>query len=431
MSNTVRIVLWGTTIGYLHQDQHKGIGFQYDEDFISSGIEISPITMPLRKGSYFFPALNENTYHGLPGLVADSLPDRFGNIVLKRYLESQGRDESSMSVMEKLCYTGRRGMGALEYEPATYFGEKNISIDLDALTKLASDILSQKENFHLAKNDHLMEQLMESGSSVGGARAKTLIAWNPKTNDIRSGQISAGKGYEYWLLKFDNIENNRDKESIADKAEYTKIEYAYYLMAKAAGIKMNECRLYKESGNTHFMTKRFDRVEKTGDKIHMQSLCALAHMDFNSARTNSYEEAFRVMSKLHLPQNDFLQLFSRMVFNHYAKNFDDHTKNISFLMNKRGVWSLSPAYDITYAFNPKGQWTRAHQMLINGKADEITASDLYAVARNSNISKDSANEIIERVKTAIDKWHYFAGEAELSKVATKEIQTMISPSLIY
>lgn len=223
--NTVRVNMWGTTVGYLHQDDNGVVGFQYDKEFLKSNIEISPIKMPLSTATYTFPALPEHTFHGLPGLVADSLPDKFGNIVINRYLESQGRTADSLSVIEKLCYTGKRGMGAIEYEPSQELTSVNKTVNLDALTKLASEILSEKEQIHIEKNDSLMAQLMECSSSVGGARAKTLIAWNPKTNDIRSGQIDAGKGYEYWLLKFDNIKNNKDKDSKPDDGEYTKVEY--------------------------------------------------------------------------------------------------------------------------------------------------------------------------------------------------------------
>ena len=221
--DTVQVKMWGTVIGYLHQEDNGLIGFQYDQDFIKSNIQISPIKMPLSDKTYLFPNLAENTYKGLPGMVADSLPDKFGNIVIKRYLEDQGRTEDDLSVIERLCYTGKRGMGALEYEPAVSELDINDEIDIDALTKLAADILSAKENVHYKKNKNLMAQLMESSSSVGGARAKTLIAWNPKTNDIRSGQVMAGKGYEYWLLKFGDIENNRDKDTNPDDKEYTKI----------------------------------------------------------------------------------------------------------------------------------------------------------------------------------------------------------------
>ena len=391
------------------------VGFQYDEDFLKSNIEISPVKMPLSAATYSFPALPEQTFHGLPGMVADSLPDKFGNIVIKRFLESQGRTADSLSVIEKLCYTGKRGMGALEYEPSQELEAMNETVDLDALTKLASDILSEKEQIHIAKDDKLMAQLMECGSSVGGARAKTLIAWNPETNDIRSGQIDAGKGYEYWLLKFDNIKNNRDKDSRPDDGEYTKVEYAYYLMALDAGIEMSECRLYKENGSAHFMTKRFDRKGAKGEKLHMQSLCALAHLDFNSPRVYSYEEAFAVMKQLKLPYGDFVQLFRRMVFNEYAKNYDDHTKNISFLMDKKGVWSLSPAYDVTFSYRKDSIWVNAHQMLINGKADNITKEDMLKTAEKAGVKKSDAVKSIEQVRAAVSKWPDFARQAELSE----------------
>ena len=424
-NNIVRVKMWGTTIGYLHQEENGIVGFQYDEDFIGSGIEVSPIKMPLSHRTYSFPALAEETFHGLPGLVADSLPDRFGNIVINRYLESQGREENSLSVIEKLCYTGKRGMGALEYEPAQEIANSNEVVDIDALTKLAGEILSKKEGFHIEKNDKMMAQLMESGSSVGGARAKTLIAWNPQTNDIRSGQVNAGNGYEYWLLKFDNIKNNRDKDLTPDDGEYTRIEYAYYLMAKAAGINMSECRLYKENGSAHFMTKRFERRGENGEKVHMQSLCALAHMDFNRPRENSYEEAFGVMKQLKLSYGDMLQLFKRMVFNEYAKNYDDHTKNISFLMDKRGVWILAPAYDITFSYKKDSIWVNAHQMLINGKADEISKEDLFKVAVNVGIKKADAQRSIDEVRMAVNKWEEFAQEAQVSQVNYNRIRKEI------
>ncbi len=424
--NTVRVKMWGTTVGYLHQDDNGMVGFQYDEEFLKSNIEISPVKMPLSTVTYTFPALPEQTFHGLPGMVADSLPDKFGNIVINRYLESQGRTADSLSVIEKLCYTGKRGMGALEYEPSQELTTMNETVDLDALTKLASEILSEKEQIHIEKNDNLMAQLMECGSSVGGARAKTLIAWNPETNDIRSGQINAGKGYEYWLLKFDNIKNNKDKDSRPDDGEYTKVEYAYYLMALDAGIEMSECRLYKENGSAHFMTKRFDRKGVKGEKLHMQSLCALAHMDFNSPRIYSYEEAFSVMKQLKLPYSDFVQLFRRMVFNEYAKNYDDHTKNISFLMDKKGVWSLSPAYDITFSYRKDSIWVSAHQMLINGKSDNITKEDLLKVSEKANIKKSDAVKIIEQVISSVSKWEQFAEKSGMSEYNIKRIKDFLN-----
>ena len=423
---TVKIKLWGTTIGYLHKQDNGLIGFQYDDKFIKSGIEISPIKMPLSKKTYTFPALHEETYKGLPGMLADSLPDKFGSTVIKRYLESQGRGEESITVLERLCYTGKRGMGALEYEPADLFIYKDEGFDIDALTKLAADILSEREGTHAKYNENMISQLMQGSSSVGGARAKTLIALNPKTNDVRSGQINAGDGYEYWLLKFDGISNNKDKDSEADREEYTKIEYAYYLMARSAGIEMSECKLYKEHGRSHFMTKRFDRVGTRGEKLHMQSLCAIAHMDFNLPREYSYEDAFAIMKQLRLPYHDFIQLYRRMIFNEYAKNYDDHTKNIAFLMNKRGEWSLSPAYDVTFSYRKDSIWVNSHQMLINGKADGITKKDFITVAEKIGIKKSDAETSIEQVKNAVTQWELFANEAELSKSNTEQIKLFLN-----
>ncbi len=422
---TVKVKLWGSTIGYLHQQENGLIGFQYDEDFISSGIEVSPIKMPLSNQTYSFPSLFEETFKGLPGMVADSLPDRFGNIVIKRYLENQGRSEDSLTVIEKLCYTGKRGMGALEYEPSQEIADVSESVDLDALTKLASDILSEKESIHSQYDDKMIAQLMQSSSPVGGARAKTLIAWNRETNDIRSGQINAGKGYEYWLLKFDDIENNKDKDKEPDGKEYTKIEYAYYLMAISAGIKMSECRLFHENNRAHFMTKRFDRKGVRGEKVHMQSLCAMAHMDFNSPRVYSYEDAFEVMRKLKLPHGDFVQLYKRMVFNECARNYDDHTKNIAFLMNKKGEWSLSPAYDITFSYKKDSIWVKSHQMLINGKVDGITKEDFLSVAEKVGLKKTEAEKCIKQVLSAVTKWTEFAKEAGLSTNNAKKVQKQL------
>ncbi len=427
--STVKVKLWGSTIGYLHKQDNGLIGFQYDENFIGSNIEVAPIKMPLSNITYSFPTLPEQTYNGLPGMLADSLPDKFGNIVIKSYLESLGRTEDALTALEKLCYTGKRGMGALEYEPAADIVDINENVNIDALTKLASDILSKRENLHIKYDDNMIAQLMQGSSSVGGARAKTLIALNPKTGDIRSGQIDAGKGYEYWLLKFDNIKNNKDKDEKADGAEYTRIEYAYYLMAKAAGINMSECQLYKHNGSAHFMTKRFDRKGARGEKLHMQSLCAIAHMDFNSPRMYSYEDAFEVMRQLKLPHADFIQLYRRMVFNDCAKNYDDHTKNITFLMDKKGVWRLSPAYDMTFSYNKSSIWVSSHQMLINGKADEITKEDLIIVAQKVGIKKSEAEKCIEEITNAILKWDNFAAEAEISPKKSEKIKDFFNLSL--
>lgn len=422
---TVKVKLWGSTIGYLHRQENGLIGFQYDRNFLGSGIEVAPLTMPLSELTYSFPALPETTYMGLPGIFADSLPDKFGNIVIKSYLLSQGRTESDLTALEKLCYVGQRGMGALEYEPSTDLVDVGKEIDIDALTKLASDILSERESLYIAHDQNMIAQLMQGSSSVGGARAKTLIAWNAGTGEIRSGQIDAGEGFEYWLLKFDDISNNRDKDQEPDSREYTRIEYAYYLMAEEAGIRMSECRLYKENGRAHFMTKRFDRTGNEGEKLHMQSLCAMAHMDFNSPRIYSYEDAFQVMRQLRLPHSDFLQLYRRMLFNEYARNYDDHTKNIAFLMDKKGRWCLSPAYDMTFSYNADSIWVNAHQMLINGKAEGLAKADFREVAEKAGIKKAEAEKCMDQVKEAVSNWRSFAETAELSLKNTERIERFL------
>ncbi len=419
----VKIVLWGTVVGYLHKFENSTIGFQYDTDFLSSGIELSPIKMPLSNATYSFPMLSEATFHGLPGLVADSLPDKFGTAVINRYLESLGRSGDDLTVIEKLCYTGKRGMGALEYEPSQQLPVSDGKADIDALASLAEEVLSNKKKLNISADNSLIANLMESGSSVGGARAKTLIAWNPKTNEVKSGQIETNPDFEYWLLKFGNIKNNSDKDTSADKPEYTKVEYAYYLMAKAAGIQMSECRIHNENGISHFMTKRFDR--NNGEKLHMQSLGAIAHMDFNNPRTNSYEEAFAVMRKMNLTYPEMAEFYRRMVFNEYARNFDDHVKNISFLMDKKGTWTLAPAYDITFSYKPGSIWVSSHQMLINGKASDITKEDFSAVAVSAGIKKADAKRCIEQVGEAINNWKSFAREAELSETYEKYISDII------
>lgn len=424
-NRTVKVNLWGSPIGYLRQMNNGLIGFQYDEAFITSGIEVSPLKMPLSTRTYSFPALPEQTFKGLPGMVADSLPDKFGNIIIQKYLKSLGREEDSLSVLERLCYTGKRGMGALEYEPDIDIGCVSNKIDIDALTKLAAEILSERESFRIKHDDQMIAQLMQSSSSVGGARAKTLIAWNPKTDEIRSGQINAGAGYEYWLFKFDNIKDNKDKDIEPDDGEYTKIEYAYYLMAKASGIEMTDCRLYKKNGLSHFMTKRFDRIGEKGEKLHMQSLCALAHMDFNMPRAYSYNEAFRVMRDLRLPHHDFVQLYKRMIFNEYAKNYDDHTKNIAFLMDKKGIWSLAPAFDMTFSYRKDSIWVCEHQMLINGKSTDIKKDDLLAAAIDAGIKKGEAAAYEEQVLNAISKWLSFAETAGVSEEKAEKIKKQL------
>lgn len=417
------VYLWGTRIGVVLQERVDAVPrFNYDRNFIRSGIQVSPLVMPLSDRIYSFPALNIETFRGLPGLLADSLPDKFGTKLIERYLMDQGRKISDFSSVERLCYVGNRGMGALEYVPdKNYVDAADRSVDINVLVQLASDILAERKSVHVDGSGQLMKQIIKVGTSAGGARAKAVIAWNETTNDIRSGQIEAGNGYHYWLIKFDGVENNKDKGDKADGPAYTRIEYAYYLMAKAAGIAMNDCRLYRESGNYHFMTKRFDREPDLGRKIHMQSLGAIAHYDFNMPGTHSYEQAADVIYRLGMGQKEVEQLFRRMVFNIAARNQDDHVKNISFLMDRNGIWSLAPAYDVTYAYDRTNHWLSRHQMSVNGKLDNITMNDVLSCGKRMNISKNKIRKITEEVNAAVGRWQMFAENAFLNEQTCLEV----------
>ena len=400
--------------------------FQYDPLFAAtSGIEISPLMMPLSERVYEFPELPQKTFQGLPGLLADSLPDRFGHALIDAWLATQGRTPGSFSAVERLCYTGTRGMGALEFAPV--LGPKTrkaTKVQIDALVRLASEVLTHRGelrgHFHGTGREKALQDILRVGTSAGGARAKAVIAWNRATNEVRSGQIVAGDGFEYWLLKFDGVAGNKDKE-LEDPKGYGAIEYAYYLMATAAGIKMTECRLLKENGRRHFMTRRFDRLAG-GEKLHMQSLGALAHFDFNHAGAYAYEQAMLTIRQLKLPMAAVEEQFRRMVFNTVARNQDDHVKNIAFLMNQEGQWSLAPAFDMTYGYNPSGDWTATHQMTMNGKRDGFTMEDFRVFAKSSLMKRGRAETIIGEVQEAVTRWPSFAAQAEIGEDWTEKIQ---------
>lgn len=410
--------LWDTVIGAISRERGRSVAtFQYDAEFVQSGIEVAPLMMPLSEKIYEFPGLPPNTFHGLPGMLADSLPDKFGNALIDTWLAGQGRTPESFDAVERLCYTGRRGMGALEFTPA--IGpkpRKATKIEIDSLVRLASDVLSdrtgQKGNFGGASREKALNDILRVGTSAGGARAKAVIAWNPETNEVRSGQVDAGDGFGYWLLKFDGVSGNRDKE-LDDPKGYGAIEYAYYLMAKEAGITMSDCRLLEENGRRHFMTRRFDRLQ-SGRKLHMQSLCAMAHYDFNMAGAYSYEQAFQVIRRLGLGMDAVEEQFRRMVFNIVARNQDDHVKNIAFLMDRAGQWFLAPAFDVTYSYNPDGAWTSKHQMTLNGKGDGFTFDDLKTCAKTAMMKNGRAKTILAEVTGAVEKWQAFADEAEVA-----------------
>ncbi len=420
------VKLWDRTIGAVNWDENDRRGnFQYDPDFARSGMEVAPLAMPLSDRIYTFPALPWETFHGLPGLLADSLPDDFGNALINAWLASKGRTPESFDPVERLCYTGSRGMGALEYAPSKGPGAKTSKhINVDALVELASEVLSKRNELHgsftAPDRESSLNEILHVGTSAGGARAKAIIAWNDKTNEVRSGQLKAGKGFTYWLLKFDGVSGNKDKE-LEDPAGFGLIEYAYYEMAKAAGIRMMECRLLEENGRSHFMTKRYDRTN-SGQKFHVQSFGAIEHYDFKKAGAYSYEQAFQTIRKLDLTMDDIEEQFRRMSFNIIARNQDDHVKNIAFLMKKSGDWSLSPAYDMTYSYNPKGAWTGTHQMSLNGKRDKFNIEDFKACAKTVSMQRGRAEEILEEVQQAVLQWSEFATRSDVNDGFIKKIK---------
>lgn len=421
-----KVQLWGNTIGAVSMEAGRDYAtFQYDPAFAESNISVSPFTLPLGNRVHEFPELPRHTFRGLPGLLADSLPDKFGNALIDAWLASQGRTPESFSAVERLCYTGTRGMGALEFAPA--LGPKPrpaAKIEIEALVGIASEVLTHrnalKASFGGRSEETALQEILRVGTSAGGARAKVVIAWNPQTHEVRSGQIAAGDGFEYWLVKLDGVTGNKDKE-LEDPRGYGAIEYAYHLTAVAAGITMSECGLLEEHGRRHFMTRRFDRLAG-GEKLHMQSFGALAHFDFNQAGAHSYEQALLAMRRLDLPATAVEQQFRRMAFNIVARNQDDRVKNIAFLMDRQGRWSLAPAFDVTHSYNPSGAWTSTHQMTLNGKRDGFTMGDFRDCANQAMMKRGRAAAILAEVQAAVKRWPEHAENARIPGQAIRQIQ---------
>ncbi len=420
------VELWGTRIGAVALTDSNGVAsFEYEPSFLASGIQLAPLMMALAARVYSFPELQRRTFRGLPGLLADSLPDRFGNNLINAWLARQGRTPESFDAVERLCYTGQRGMGALEFKPVQGpSAQTSGAIQIAELVALASEILSQQQglatSFQGPEREEALQTILRVGTSAGGARAKALIVWNASTGEVRSGQLEAPPGFSHWLLKFDGVSGNKDRE-LEDPKGYGLIELAYSRMARAAGITMTDCRLLEENGRQHFMTRRFDR-DDAGNKLHMQSLGALAHFDYNEPGSYSYEQAFLVMQQLQLPIQALEEQYRRMVFNLIARNQDDHVKNIAFLMDRDGQWSLSPAFDITWSFNPAGDWTATHQMSVNGKRDQFTRADLLAVGRSAQLKRGRAEAIAEEVIAAVRDWPLYAAEANVREESCSQIQ---------
>lgn len=423
---TASVELWGRRIGAVTWQPENAVGvFQYTPEFAASGIEVAPLQMPLRTAPYEFPSLSTQTFKGLPGLLADSLPDKFGNALINAWLAQQSRDEASFNPVERLCYTGTRGMGALEFLPA-FSGAPTSArkIEVNRLVALSNRVLSNRENVQgaFAGNDDArdIEDILRVGTSAGGARAKAVLAWNEKTGEFMSGQVKAGRDFSQWLVKFDGVDENSDKE-LSDPQGFGRVEYAYYLMAQEAGIEMMRCRLHEEGGRAHFMTRRFDRLDD-GQKLHYQSFGALLHYDFEMAGAHSYEQAILAIRKLRLPVDDIEQQVRRAFFNIIARNQDDHVKNIGFVMGKEGVWRLSPAFDVAYSYNPNGAWTSTHQMSLNGKRDGFEVGDLIAFAQMAGIKKPKCQTIIDEVVQAVGHWQAHAGDAKVSDDQTQSVE---------
>lgn len=408
MLNHAFVRMWNRRIGAIAWNPNTGLGsFQYDKAFLTSGLDVSPIQMPVRQGdiTYSFPALRNNaTFKGLPGLLADVLPDKYGNALINTWLTRQGRPSNSLNPVEMLCFIGQRGMGALEFEPiAPPQTQQATPLELASLIEVAEDILSGRKDFSAQLTEGQEKALVETlkiGTSAGGARAKALIAFNENTGEIRSGQTLAPRGFSHWMLKFDGVSDTQFGVS----SGYGRVEMAYYLMARDAGIDMMESRLLEEHGRAHFMTQRFDRIQ--GQKLHVQTFCALRHFDFNEVDMYSYEALFETMRMLGLTYPEAQQMFRRMAFNVMARNCDDHTKNFAFIMQPSGQWRLSPAYDVCHAYRPGSHWVSQHALSINGKRNNIQRNDLLTVGRNMNIK--NAAQLIDNIAAVVANWQGYA-----------------------
>lgn len=408
---TVR--LWGTTIGYVSMDRDEPFArFEYDPDFASAGIELAPLHMPAEPSRiYRFPDLHPRSFHGLPGLLSDSLPDRYGNRLIDVWLAQTGRQREQFNAVDRLCYTGVRGMGALEFEPgAADAAREDHPLEVEQLVELASMAFATKEQVDArlagADAEQTMLDILQVGTSAGGARAKAVIAHDPRTKRVRSGQLALPRGYEHWLIKFDGVAFNGDW-GVADPLGYGLVEYAYSRLAAECGVEMSECRLLRENGRNHFMTRRFDRDEE-GRKRFVQTLAAVAHYDYFESGHHSYEQLFLIMRQLRMPKSDVEEQFRRVVFNVVGCNQDDHVKNTSFLMDRRGRWSLSPAYDLCHAEG--SDFTRNHQMSINGKTNDFTLEDLAHLEEYTELPRGRHRAVVERTVEAFSRWPDLAEE---------------------
>lgn len=422
------IKIWDTTVGVVTWNSQRLLSdFQFDKRFLEKGWDLSPLKMPIANGDrvYNFPELfpakdsEDDTFKGLPGLLADSLPDKYGNQIIEKWLAQNGRPPNSMNPVEKLCFIGKRGMGALEFEPAQIKASRNtFSIEVSSLVDAARKMLSNREDFETrleADEEQAMKEILKIGTSAGGARPKAVIAFNEKTKEVRSGQTRAPKGFSHWLLKLDGVSGVQFGSSHG----WGRVEYAYYLMAKTCGIEMMQSELLEENGRAHFMTKRFDR-EGNDTKHHVQTLCGIQHFDFTNLHAYSYEQVFQTMRLLRLPYPQAEQMFRRMVFNVLATNFDDHTKNFAFRLRKGEKWELAPAYDVCYSYDASNAWVNQQTLSVNGKHRNIGKSDLMTIAKANNIKK--GEKIIDEINQVVKQWGDFASKVKVQPVLFKDIQ---------
>ncbi|EHT4940623.1 putative DNA-binding transcriptional regulator [Vibrio vulnificus] len=422
-------------VGAVSFDTEKGLGsFEYDPSFVKKGVELSPIKMPLSNRIYRFPELDFNTFKGLPGLIADSLPDDFGNAVLNAWVASQGRSPSDITPLQRLQYTGKRGMGALEYAPATKLRSLNASqqVEIQSLVSIAQEILDSRGNFEVELKQNgqddreAMMSLLSVGMSAGGARPKAVLAFNEDFTQVRSGQTNVPSGFTHYLMKFDGVsEHNKNQETFGDPLGYGAMEFVYHLMANKCGVDMMPCRLLHEGNRRHFITQRFDRIKNS--KVHVQTLNGLAHIDYKKPGSFSYAELFGIARQLKLSAVDAEQLFKRMTFNIIARNHDDHSKNFAFMLKqdrlKKDKWSLAPAYDLAYSYKPGSKWVNSHWMSLNGKRDNFIRSDFYSLEKLSPIfNKRKIDDIIDTTIEHVSTWRQLAEEWDVPKTLIDEIQ---------
>ena len=433
----VQVQYDGSLVGALSFDTETGLGaFEYEPNFVDQGVQLAPLKMPLLKQKiYSFPGLAYETFKGLPGLLADCLPDDFGNAVLNAWVASQGRSPNQISPLERLQYTGKRGMGALEFIPAMQHKNLNASqdIELESLVAIAQEILDDRESFNISLQENVadknaMQALLSVGMSAGGARPKAVVAFNADFSQVRSGQVDVPAGFTHHVIKFDGVnQTNENKETFGDPQGYGSMEYVYYLMAQACGIDMMPSHLLDEGPRRHFITQRFDRQDNK--KIHIQTLNGLAHVDYKQPGSFSYAELFSVARELKLSASDAKELLRRLIFNIVARNHDDHSKNFSFILRDK-KWQLSPAYDVAYSYQPGSRWVNSHWMSLNGKREDFTRADLYTLEKISlRFSKNIIDAVIDRTVECVSQWRTLAKINGVPKELIKLVESNLRLNL--